>query len=62
MVLAAVTHERRDVVGFLCQQWGGKRELYILAGPDLTRGSFSAEEERLVMDVHRILGNKHNEP
>ncbi|GLT69552.1 hypothetical protein SLA2020_416950 [Shorea laevis] len=26
--------------------------------PDLKRGSFSAQEERLIIDVHRILGNK----
>ncbi|CAL9172357.1 unnamed protein product [Musa hybrid cultivar] len=26
--------------------------------PDLKRGSFSAEDERIVIDVHRILGNK----
>ncbi|KAJ7969389.1 MYB transcription factor [Quillaja saponaria] len=26
--------------------------------PDLKRGSFSAEEERTIIDVHRILGNK----
>ncbi|CAL9168180.1 unnamed protein product [Musa hybrid cultivar] len=61
MVRAAVTHERKDVVGYLCLQWGGKRELYILINysrPDLKRVSFSAEDERIVMDAHRILGNK----
>lgn len=26
--------------------------------PDLKRGSFSAQEERIIIDVHRILGNK----
>ncbi|XP_022146666.1 transcription factor MYB8-like [Momordica charantia] len=26
--------------------------------PDLKRGSFSAEEERTIVDVHRILGNR----
>ncbi|CAN8269409.1 unnamed protein product [Cochlearia groenlandica] len=26
--------------------------------PDLKRGSFNAEEEQLIIDVHRILGNK----
>ncbi|KAG6492392.1 hypothetical protein ZIOFF_047355 [Zingiber officinale] len=26
--------------------------------PDLKRGSFSAEEERIIIDVHRILGNR----
>ncbi|KAG6532715.1 myb-related protein Zm38-like [Zingiber officinale] len=26
--------------------------------PDLKRGSFSVEEERLIIDVHRILGNR----
>lgn len=26
--------------------------------PDLKRGSFSAQEERIILDVHRILGNR----
>ncbi|KAK7856436.1 transcription factor myb26 [Quercus suber] len=26
--------------------------------PDLKRGSFSAQEERIIIDVHRILGNR----
>ncbi|EHA8587463.1 myb-related protein [Cocos nucifera] len=28
--------------------------------PDLKRGSFSAQEERIIIDVHRILGNRSN--
>jgi transcription factor MYB, plant len=26
--------------------------------PDLKRGTFSEQEERTIIDVHRILGNK----
>jgi hypothetical protein len=26
--------------------------------PELKRGSFSAEEEQIIIDVHRILGNR----
>ncbi|CAN6453789.1 unnamed protein product [Victoria cruziana] len=27
--------------------------------PDLKRGSFTAQEERIIIDVHRILGNRY---
>ncbi|TKY49455.1 Transcription factor MYB26 [Spatholobus suberectus] len=26
--------------------------------PDLKRGSFTAEEEQIIIDIHRILGNR----
>lgn len=29
--------------------------------PDLKRGSFTAEEEQIIIDVHRILGNRQLE-